>query len=255
METVLEINGEEKIREIVNKYAEYLHRLISQARKPRGDTSARQIHKDGSLYSSVSCRSGRHRSATIARMTAHLLCSWGFVVRVEFRHIDCRIDINKHGQEIVTSAPAEHWLYTPHTKRPRQFVNANTVTNERMCYMAPRSEINPEKMYRRAEFQSTNKDAPWWSGDKGTWNRYKTAVHAWGLITKVDPEAQAVELSLCIEGGHAKDVIEKFHEEDYNFLYHIDGVQRLIKKLAVHYERSEPEQVRTSYVDWKGVPP
>ena len=76
---------------------------------------------------------------------------------------------------------------------------------------------------------------PKFGGDK-TYERWKTELEGWSLVTKVEKKAQALTIALSFgEGSEVRDKV--FSELNINELYADDGMTKLMENLDKWYKK------------------
>ena len=86
---------------------------------------------------------------------------------------------------------------------------------------------------------------PKFGGDK-TYERWKTELEGWSLVTKVEKRAQALTIALSFgEGSEVRDKV--FSELNINELHAEDGMKKLIENLDKWYKKDELSDAHESW--------
>ena len=96
-----------------------------------------------------------------------------------------------------------------------------------------------------ADSTSKANQPPKFGGDK-TYERWKTEIEGWKLVTKVEKKSQAITVALSFdEGSEVRDKV--FSELDINELHVEEGLKKLIENLDKWYLK---DNLSSAYESW-----
>ncbi|KAK4311282.1 hypothetical protein Pmani_017216 [Petrolisthes manimaculis] len=93
---------------------------------------------------------------------------------------------------------------------------------------------------------------PVFGGDKG-YERWKTELEAWQLVTNVEKKKQAITVALSFpEGSEVRDRV--FNEIEITVLNADDGMKALLQQMDTWYKKDKDKQLALTAVDYSNTP-